>query len=126
MLTTWTHRADTAGRTLIGLGRDFSADDLRDLAGVPDDDHSPNRHNNAIGAWFGQMASAGLIVAVGTTRSTSRERKGGLIRTWRATPAGLRWAETATRDPLDVDEDSVGRSTIWDGRAEADADRGLL
>lgn len=79
----WNDQARLVLKRLAVGGGVFSADDLTAIVGPPDEDRAPNNRNNAIGAIFSEAARAGLIEVVGHTKSTTKTRKGGLIRVWR-------------------------------------------
>jgi hypothetical protein len=78
----WQQEAASALLSLASTGEPFSSDDLLDAVGFPDDDHTPNAGNNAIGSVFRKASADGVIVPVGVTRSKVPTRKGGLVRTW--------------------------------------------
>lgn len=73
----WTSCARAAIVTLAGTGRNFSADDVRDL-GVTDP-HHPNQW----GSVFACAHRDGLIAQSGFTVSRRPQRSGGVLRTWR-------------------------------------------
>lgn len=78
---------------LIAAGGEFTASDVTDRGrDVIDPSHRPNGANNGIGAMFAAEHRAGHIEPVGVRKSTSPHRKGGLVRTWRATDRGRVWA----------------------------------
>ena len=71
----WIHAADKAVRFLAAIGRPFTADDVRDLAGDP-------RHPNAFGARLNAHARTGLIRRVGYRPSDRAERHRAIIAVW--------------------------------------------
>ena len=79
---------------LIASGEPFSADDLTMSGQVTADEfHTPNGKRSSIGSLFSAKRKAGLIEPTGAVvNSTAPHRKGGLIRVWRGTPKGVRWA----------------------------------
>lgn len=79
---------------LVLDGRPFTADDLtNEGAAALDANHAPNGKQNGIGAYVNQAAQRGLIEWTGqVVKSKAPKRKGGAIRVWMATTAGLRWA----------------------------------
>ena len=82
-MTTWRQRAWTVLCDLAASGEEFTADDVLDRAGHPDERHQANARNSAIGALFRDAAKAGLIMQVGrTVRSRQPKRKGGMVQVW--------------------------------------------
>jgi hypothetical protein len=79
---------------LVLVGRTFTADDVTNNGSIaPDPDHTPNGKGSAIGAMFNQWQRRGLIAPTGeVVKSTSPHRKGGAIRVWHGTEAGVLWA----------------------------------
>jgi hypothetical protein len=78
----------------LNLRGEWTADDLTDSGVVTlDPSHEPNAGQNGIGAFINGLARRGLIVFTGRViRSTSPARKGGGIRVWAPTEAGVLWA----------------------------------
>lgn len=68
---------------LADSGRTFCADDVRELAGDPPQDTSPN----VVGAIVNAAARSGLIVLVGYTHSARVVGHGNLVRCWRGRAA---------------------------------------
>ena len=84
---TWRLHARRALEQLAYSGDEFTSDDLVDLVGPPDNGHTANSRNNAIGKLFNEAAAAGLIETDGRVRpSRQPHRKGGGNRVWRGTP----------------------------------------
>lgn len=79
----WKHDAEVEIRRRADLGEPFSADDVIEAVGYPDESHEPNAKNNSIGSLFQAASKAGKIEMVGTTQSKQKHRKGGLIRVWK-------------------------------------------
>ena len=80
----WHSRAWTALHELAATGDPFTADDLIDRVGPPDQSHRANSRNSSIGGLFSQAASDGWIVSDGrVVRSRQPHRKGGAVRVWR-------------------------------------------
>lgn len=80
---TWRERAWAALADLAATNDGFTADDLLDRVGPPDDSHSPNGSNSAIGSLFRQAAAARLIESDGrVVQSRQPHRKGGAVRVW--------------------------------------------
>jgi hypothetical protein len=79
---------------LILAGRPFTADDVTDDGALAlDAAHRPNARQNGIGTLFNQAARRGLIWFTGqVVRSRAPHRKGGAIRVWDGTEAGVLWA----------------------------------
>jgi hypothetical protein len=79
---------------LILAGRSFTADDVTNNGTIAlDNDHGANSKQSGIGALFNQWARRGLIDPTGeVVRSASPHRKGGAIRVWHGTEAGVLWA----------------------------------
>jgi hypothetical protein len=69
-------------RTLASSGRDFGADDLRELL--------PAVGSQTIGAAFNVAARRKIIRCVGYWQSTTASRRAGLIRVWRGTEQARR------------------------------------
>jgi hypothetical protein len=65
-----------ASSSFDGQPRRFSADDVRVRAGEPED------HVNAVGSLFCQAARAGLIEAVGVTKSRRATRHANRVVVW--------------------------------------------
>jgi hypothetical protein len=79
----WHQRADAAMQVLADKAEPFSANDLRDMVGEPDDTHTANSRNNGIGAVFNAWAQDGRIAPTGrSVRSNKLERKGGRVQEW--------------------------------------------
>jgi hypothetical protein len=71
-------------RTLAESGENFTADDLLERVGHPDDAHGANGRNNAVGSLFRSARAEGLIESTGTiVKSRQPERKGGMVQVWR-------------------------------------------
>jgi hypothetical protein len=83
---TWLDQAHCAMRHLTSSDEPFTADDLLAIVGHPDADHAANSRNSTIGSLFAQYSSGGKIMPVDVRRSTSPQRKGGLIRVWQRVP----------------------------------------
>jgi hypothetical protein len=79
---------------LILVGRTFTADDITANGSIAlDPDHESNGKQSSIGAMFNQWQRRGLIVPTGeVVRSAAPHRKGGAIRVWHGTEAGVLWA----------------------------------
>jgi hypothetical protein len=79
---------------LILAGRTFTADDVTNNGAIAlDTDHTPMGKQSGIGSMFNQWQRRGLIVPTGeVVRSSSPHRKGGAIRVWHGTEAGVLWA----------------------------------
>ena len=102
-----TDRLDIRFAGLVARGEPFTADDLtRSGTLTVDEHHTPNGKQSSIGSLFSWASKAGLIEGTGDwVRSTSPHRKGGVIRSWRGTPEGRRWAaERHGRRAPDVDQ----------------------
>jgi len=83
---------------LVWWGEEFSSDDLTSSGAVTlDASHEPNSRNNGIGGMFSSASRDGHIVPVGVVKSKAPHRKGGMIRTWKATPSGVAWAGRTLR-----------------------------
>lgn len=80
---TWHSRARAAMDQLIAEGDPFTADDLLELVGHPDTEHTANGRNSAVGSMFSAYSGNGLIEVCGTASSRAAHRKGGLIRVWK-------------------------------------------
>ena len=79
----WSIRAWRALHDLIAVGEPFTADEMADRVGYPDDAHTPNAGNSAIGALFRQARAQGLIKLNGKVRKSRQpHRKGGLNQEW--------------------------------------------
>lgn len=72
----WRRTFDQRLRYLAGTGRDFTADDVREV--VPDPVSL-----NAVGAMFAAAAASGLIVKVGYRPSDRPESHGRVVTVWR-------------------------------------------
>lgn len=72
----WKHRADEAISTLAATGREFTAEDVRQLAGDP-------LHPNAMGARFLTAARSGVIECVGFTTGTRVPSHARILRRYR-------------------------------------------
>jgi hypothetical protein len=82
---TWRTKADAWFYGVVAdPNRLFTADDLEDAIGHPDDEHEANGRNNSIGAAFAHAHKIGLIEPAGVTRSRQPKRKGGMVRVWKA------------------------------------------
>ena len=81
----------------IFVGEPFTADDVtKDGSIAVDPSRAQSGRQSSIGALFMEHSRAGHIEPTGEViRSRAPSRKGGAIRVWRATPAGIAWAETA-------------------------------
>ncbi len=77
-------------------GQCFTADDItEDGSWAPDPSHAPNGAQNAIGQHIRAAAQRGYISSDGrVVASCAPHRKGGSIRIWCATDAGVEWAES--------------------------------
>lgn len=86
--------------TVIVAGAPFDADDVTGAGAVAlDASHGPNAVQNGIGSLFNSAAKRGHIVFTGEVRrSRAPHRKGGAIRVWAPTPAGVRWARSVLGD----------------------------
>lgn len=71
----WLRWAD-AGISLLGPGREFTADSVREFAGEPP-------HPNLVGAAFRKAHKDGLIEPAGWTEATRPERHASALRVWR-------------------------------------------
>jgi hypothetical protein len=82
-------------------GEPFTSDDVtEDGSWTLDPAHTPNSIQSAVGSAFQLAARRGLIESDGrVTHSCSPHRKGGSIRVWRATEAGIEWANSIFGDP---------------------------
>lgn len=79
----WKTRAEAALAKLAASGKEFSANDLYEMVGLPDPSSEPNAKNNTVGTMFRHAAHRGEIRFTGKTiLSTVPTRKGGLIRVW--------------------------------------------
>jgi hypothetical protein len=82
-MTTWRQRAWTVLLDLAASGDEFTADDVLDRAGHPDDRHEANGANSAIGSLFRRAHKERLIMPTGrVVRSRQPKRKGGMIQVW--------------------------------------------
>jgi hypothetical protein len=79
----WQDRWDEAIRLLAGSGREFTADDVREVAGPPTD------HPNAAGSRFHTAAMAGLIRRVGYRKSARDVLRAHPIAVWTGTGKAL-------------------------------------
>ena len=79
---------------VIITGEDFTADDVTDRGTrTIDPTHGSNGAQSTIGSVFQQAQRNGWIESTGrVVRSSAPHRKGGGIRVWRPTPAGIDWA----------------------------------
>ncbi len=84
----WRDCADRALTHCCESGREFTADDLREL-GVPEPDH-PNRW----GALFAGAHARGVIEPVRFSTSSRRARHGGTYRVWRGAWQGVHTVQT--------------------------------
>jgi hypothetical protein len=75
-------------------GEDFTADDVTGCGTrAVDAGHAPNGAQSAIGSMFQQAQRNGWIESTNrVVRSSAPHRKGGGIRVWRPTQAGVDWA----------------------------------
>jgi hypothetical protein len=75
-------------------GEDFTADDVTgNGTRTIDPTHRPNSAQSTIGSVFQQAQRNGWIESTNrVVRSSAPHRKGGGIRVWRPTPAGIDWA----------------------------------
>lgn len=82
--------------TLMSRGTPFTADDVTaDGKVTVAGDHEPNKKQNAIGAMIRSQSQAKRIAPTGkVVSSKAPHRKGGMIREWRATDFGARWAKS--------------------------------
>lgn len=71
----WMEAAFKGMDALVARGRDFSADDFRDLVPVP-------RVGNWVGSVFTAYQTAGYIKPIGFELSRAKSRRGGVIRRW--------------------------------------------
>jgi hypothetical protein len=71
----WPDQADRAIAHLARMGRTFTAEDVRELAGDPD-------RPNAMGVRLLAAAKAGRIRQIGVERSSRPERHAGLVIVW--------------------------------------------
>lgn len=76
----WADAAQEALAELAASGVEFTADDLRDLAGEPES-------SGALGAVFRGAAAAGRIRLVGYRRSRRLLRHAGILGVWRGCPS---------------------------------------
>lgn len=74
----WTTQAARLIKAYAFLGCEFSAETIEQDIGKPP-------HPNLMGAAFLNASEARLIQMTGTKRSTTKSRKGGLIRVWAGT-----------------------------------------
>lgn len=74
----WKDRADAAIHYLAGLGKEFTAEDVRAMAGDPE-------HQNAFGARMGAASRSGLIVKVGYRTPARATRHCNPLAVWRGT-----------------------------------------
>jgi hypothetical protein len=74
--TDWKDRWNAAIAQLASVGVEFTADDVRELAGEPTD------HPNAIGARFHAAARAGLIKRAGYRKSQRTARHANTVAVW--------------------------------------------
>jgi hypothetical protein len=80
---------------VMAKGVIFTADDITEDGQVTLDGgaHRPNHVQNGIGAFIQSLARRQLIVWTGeVATSASPRRKGGIIKVWRPTTAGMSWA----------------------------------
>ena len=84
---TWLDRARVEALALARSGAKFTSDDLIDRVGVPDDGHSANGRNSAIGSVFRELSKQGWIETTGSKRSSQPHRKGGRVQVWVGTEA---------------------------------------
>lgn len=109
-----TNAFDVRLAELLREARSFTADDLTDEGDLAlDPSHAPNGRQNGIGSFVRSARSRGLIEPTGAVvKSRAPRRKGGVIRVWRPTLAGIEWAleelppaTTSTRiDPIGGNE----------------------
>jgi hypothetical protein len=80
---------------LILDGDPFTADDVTYNGRFAlDQSHSANGAQSGIGAMFQRASRERLIEFTGdVVKSKAKHRKGGVIRVWRGTEKGVRWAE---------------------------------
>lgn len=71
----WMDAAHKGMDALVGRGRTFTADDLRDIVPVPS-------NPNWVGTLFQAYKAHGYIRPVGHEVSRSRQRRGGVLRRW--------------------------------------------
>ena len=71
----WMEAAEKAMFVLIGTGRTFTADDLREITPVPSNFNWP-------GLVFQSFEQQGYIAQVGFELSRSKSRRGGVLRRW--------------------------------------------
>lgn len=81
-------------------GGTFTADDLTSAGDIAiDASHAPNGAQSGIGTVFNKAARRKLIEFTGDIKgSAAQHRKGGMIRIWRGTEAGVLWARSILRD----------------------------
>ena len=79
---------------LLAAGDPFSADDLTQ-SGTLQEHHEQNSSNGRIGNLFMIHKGYGHIEAIDAVNSTSPHRHGGLIRVWKPTPDGVKYAKAA-------------------------------
>lgn|GEM_PF-4133388 len=77
----WRMAARDRMKELAESGTSFTADDITDVCGLPPVTGSPN----AVGGLFIVASRAGLIEAVGVSRSRRPSRHAGLQRCWKGT-----------------------------------------
>jgi len=73
----WKAEAARAIATLAAAGRDFTAEDVRAVAG------DPPSHPNAMGAAFLRAASEGAIIKVGYRSPVRKSSHASVIAVWR-------------------------------------------
>lgn len=89
-MTDWSEEAKETFRKLASTGGDYTADDLIDLVGHPDDTHEANGTNSSIGSIFAWGHQQGLAEPTGRyVKSRQPRRKGGVIAVWRGTQGRL-------------------------------------
>ena len=76
----WKDDAASALHQLARSGRDFTADDVVQAAGLPG--IGPNQ-SNGVGALFAQAARKRLIIRVGYTKTDRKEGHARVVSVWR-------------------------------------------
>jgi hypothetical protein len=109
---------------VVVAGVEFTADDVtHNGARTVDPTHRSNGAQSAIGKVFQEAQRLGWIESTGrVVRSTAPHRKGGGIRVWRPTQAGIDWA----MDQYAIDHlhrsmrkhPSQGTPTLFDQQAQ--------
>ena len=76
----WRPKAKSALEELADSGRQFTAEDLEAMVGLPD---VGSNKNNAVGALFGAASRSGLIEYVGTTKASRATSNARRISVWK-------------------------------------------